>query len=98
MHYNFIQMVLNSYRTKKNVPLYWILKNSFSKKCDKISWNICQKKAISEYTKNIILYSAKSSEEIEIDEHFVSYYSEEGELFFFNMEYLHQKCFYFLES
>lgn len=41
-----------------------------------------KKKAISEYTKNIILYSAKSSEEIEIDEHFVSYYSEEGELFF----------------
>ena len=62
-----------------------------------MSLEMLPKKAISEYTKNIILYSAKSSEEIELDEHFVSYYSEEGELFFLHMEYLHQKCFYFLE-
>ena len=35
---------------------------------------------------------------IEIDEYFLSYYSVKEELFFLNMEYLHQKCFYFLES
>ena len=31
----------------------------------------------------------------EIDEHFVSYCSVKGELFFLNMEYLHQKYLFF---
>ena len=99
MHYNFIPLVLCSYRAKKLnfcSPLLNIEKFILQETSQNL-WNICHLKYWN--IQKISTYKVQNlMKKIEIDEHFVSYYSVNGELFFLNMEYLHQKCFYFLES
>ena len=57
-----------------------------------------QKKQFWNIRKISIYRVQNQTKKIEIDEYFLSYYSVKEELFFLNMEYLHQKCFYILES
>ena len=66
MHYNFIQLVLNSYRAKKKKncsPLLniekFILQEMWQNFMEYMSLEMLPKKAISEYTKNIILIQCK---------------------------------------
>ena len=102
MHCNFIPLVLNTCNAKKKLhfcsPLLniekFILQETSQNFMEYMSLKMLPKKQFWNIRKISTHRVQNPMKKIEIDEHFMSYYSVKR----ISIKIFHQKCFYFLES